>query len=299
MIIGFIGLGKMGLNMALNVQAQGWEIIGYDVNNEARETAKQKGLSVADSLESLLKALNKKKVIFLSTPAGMITNRLVADLTEVLGVGDIIIDSGNSNFHDSVSNAEKAKVKGIYFIDCGTSGGLKGAREGACLMVGGEKEAVVVLEPFFKDLACENGYLYAGKSGAGHYLKMVHNGIEYAMMQAMGEGFNLLEASDYSFELDEVASVWNHGSIIEARLMGLAADIFSDDPTLANLEGKVASNGEAKWMIEEALRLEMPVPATALSLFVRNESMLTNHFSNKVVASLRRGFGGHAVVESQ
>ncbi|WP_086314783.1 6-phosphogluconate dehydrogenase (decarboxylating) [Enterococcus sp. 7F3_DIV0205] len=299
MIIGFIGLGKMGLNMALNVQAQGWEIIGYDVNNEARETANQKGLSVADSLDSLLKALNKKKVIFLSTPAGMITNQLVADLTEVLGVGDIIVDSGNSNFHDSVSNAEKAKVKGIYFIDCGTSGGLKGAREGACLMVGGEKEAVVVLEPFFKDLACENGYLYAGKSGAGHYLKMVHNGIEYAMMQAMGEGFNLLEASDYSFALDEVASVWNHGSIIEARLMGLAADIFSDDPTLASLEGKVASNGEAKWMIEEALRLEMPVPTTALSLFVRNESMLTNHFSNKVVASLRRGFGGHAVVESQ
>ncbi|MEI5990452.1 phosphogluconate dehydrogenase (NAD(+)-dependent, decarboxylating) [Enterococcus crotali] len=299
MIIGFIGLGKMGLNMALNVQAQGWEIIGYDVNNEARETAKQKGLSVVDSLDNLLKALNKKKVIILSTPAGTITNRLVAELTEVMKSEDIIVDSGNSNFHDSVSNAEKAKVKGIYFIDCGTSGGLKGARDGACLMVGGEKEAVSVLEPFFKDLACENGYLYAGTSGAGHYLKMVHNGIEYAMMQAMGEGFNLLEASDYSFALDEVASVWNHGSIIEARLMGLAADIFSEDPALASLEGKVASNGEAKWMIEEALRLEIPVPTTALSLFARNESMLTNHFSNKVVASLRQGFGGHAVVKSQ
>ena len=264
MDIGFIGLGKMGLNMALNVHEQGWPIIGFDVTKEARATAREQGLSVVDSLSELLKALNKRRVIFLSTPAGQITNQLAAELVEQLAPEDI-----------------------------------KGAREGACLMVGGAPEAVKVLTPFFEDLACEQGYLYAGKSGAGHYLKMVHNGIEYVMMQAMGEGFNLLEAAEYDFALEKVADVWNHGSIIEARLMGLAKEVFAENPTLANLEGKVAANGEAKWMIEEALRLEMPVPTTALSLFTRNESMLANHFSNKVVASLRQGFGGHEVVKSQ
>ena len=199
MDIGFIGLGKMGLNMALNVHEQGWPIIGFDVTKEARAAAREQGLSVVDSLPELLKALNKRKMIFLSTPAGQITNQLVAELVEQLAPEDIIVDSGNSNFHDSVANAQFAKEKGIYFIDCGTSGGIKGAREGACLMVGGAPEAVKVLTPFFEDLACEQGYLYAGKSGAGHYLKMVHNGIEYVMMQAMGEGFNLLEAAEYDF----------------------------------------------------------------------------------------------------
>ncbi|EOH97750.1 phosphogluconate dehydrogenase (NAD(+)-dependent, decarboxylating) [Enterococcus pallens] len=298
MRIGFIGLGKMGLNMALNVMDKQWEVIGFDASSQARERADAATVQTVSTIEALLDSLDEQKIIFLSTPAGRITNSLVEDLLKALDKGDVIIDSGNSNFNDSLKNYQAAKEQGIHFVDCGTSGGMEGARNGACLMVGGDEEAVKIVEPFLKDLACEDGYLYSGKAGSGHYLKMVHNGIEYAMMQAIGEGFQLLEASDYSFDLEKVANVWNHGSVIEAKLMELAEQSFAQDPHLDEIKGEVDASGEAKWTIEEALSLDIPVPTIALSLFVRNQSKISDSFSNKVVASLRHGFGGHAVVKS-
>ncbi|WP_207704615.1 phosphogluconate dehydrogenase (NAD(+)-dependent, decarboxylating) [Candidatus Enterococcus ferrettii] len=298
MKIGFIGLGKMGLNMALNVMDKQWEVVGFDASSQAREKAEAEHVRTVSSIETLLDSLDEQKILFLSTPAGEITNSLVRDLLKALNRGDVIIDSGNSNFHDSLNNYQAAKKQGIHFVDCGTSGGMEGARHGACLMVGGDEEAVKIVEPFFKDLACEDGYLYSGKAGSGHYLKMVHNGIEYAMMQAIGEGFQLLEASEYAFDLEKVAKVWNHGSVIEAKLMELAEQSFAQDPHLEEIKGEINASGEAKWTIEEALHLDIPVPTIALSLFVRNQSKIPDSFSNKVVASLRHGFGGHAVVKS-
>ncbi|WP_429962854.1 phosphogluconate dehydrogenase (NAD(+)-dependent, decarboxylating) [Enterococcus sp. AZ072] len=298
MKIGFIGLGKMGLNMALNVMDKQWEVVGFDASSQAREKAEAEHVRTVRSIETLLDSLDEQKILFLSTPAGEITNLLVTDLLKALNRGDVIIDSGNSNFHDSLNNYHAGKKQGVHFVDCGTSGGMEGARHGACLMVGGDEEAVKIVEPFFKDLACEDGYLYSGKAGSGHYLKMVHNGIEYAMMQAIGEGFQLLEASEYAFDLEKVAKVWNHGSVIEAKLMELAERSFAQDPHLEEIKGEINASGEAKWTIEEALQLDIPVPTIALSLFVRNQSKIPDSFSNKVVASLRHGFGGHAVVKS-
>lgn len=295
MKIGFIGLGKMGLNMALNVSEQGWEIIGFDASDAARKKAEAAGIRTADSLTALLQELDEKKVILLSTPAGKITNQLVEELANVLSPDDIIIDSGNSNYKDSVHNFEVAAKQNVHFVDCGTSGGMSGARYGACLMVGGEKAVVEELESFFTDLAVENGYLYAGKPGAGHYLKMVHNGIEYGMMQAIGEGFAILDKSEYDFDMKNVATCFANGSVIRSWLIDLMVDAFDQDPNLAEIAGIIDASGEAKWTVEEGLALDVPLPVIASSLYVRNSSKIDNSFSNRVVASLRNGFGGHAV----
>lgn len=293
MKIGFIGLGKMGLNMALNVIDDGWEIVGFDANEKARDNALKKTITVEDSLDKLLSQLENKKIIFLSVPAGKITKQLIDELSLKLSEGDIIIDSGNSNYHDSINNYKKLSQKSISFLDCGTSGGTDGARYGACLMIGGDKETFDFMKPFFKSLACASGYIYAGEPGAGHYLKMVHNGIEYGMMQAIGEGFDILQASQYGFENKEVAEVWNHGSVIRSWLMELLAEGFVSDPNLEKIRGKVNASGEAKWTVEEALKLNVPVPIISNSLFVRNASQIEDSFSNKIVSTLRQGFGGH------
>lgn len=297
MQIGFVGLGKMGLNMALNVSDSGWKVIAFDLSEQARKVAKKEGIQVVETLDELINSLGANKKLFLSLPAGEVTNNMVSKLSETLDAGDIVIDSGNSNFKDSVSNYHLLKNKGIQFIDCGTSGGMEGARNGACLMIGGDKEVFQEMEVFFRDLAIENGYLYAGEAGSGHYLKMVHNGIEYGMMQAIGEGFNILDSSDYDFDFEQVARVWNHGSVIRSWLMELIEEGFEADPNLTNILGKVDASGEAKWTVEEALRLDIPVPVIASSLFVRNESQDDNSFSNRVVATLRHGFGGHKVTK--
>lgn len=297
MRVGFIGLGKMGLNMALNVIDDGWNIIGFDVSKEVRSLAMGKGVQVKDSLDGLLSQLGNRKIIFISTPSGNITNQLVDELNKKLKEGDIIIDSGNSNYHDSIENYRKLYQAGISFLDCGTSGGMKGARQGACLMIGGDKEVFDFMEPFFKALACEGGYIYAGETGSGHYLKMVHNGIEYGMMQAIGEGFDILQAADYEFDNEAVADVWNHGSVIRSWLMELLTDGFVSDPKLEKIKGKVNASGEAKWTIEEALKLGVPVPIISNSLFVRNASQIKDSFTNKVVSTLRQGFGGHKTFE--
>lgn len=297
MKIGFVGLGKMGLNMALNLIDDKWDIIGFDVNEKVRKFAIEKKVKVEDSLEELLTHLESRKIIFISLPSGEITNHLVDELSLNLNDGDIVIDSGNSNYHDSVKNYKKLKQKGISFLDCGTSGGIKGARYGACLMIGGDRDTFELMEPFFKSLACESGYIYAGVTGAGHYLKMIHNGIEYGMMQAIGEGFDILQASDYNFNNKAVAEVWNHGSVIRSWLLELLLDGLVSDPNLEKIRGKVDASGEAKWTIEEALELGIPVPIISNSLFVRNASQIEDSFTNKVVSTLRQGFGGHKVFE--
>jgi len=296
--IGIIGLGKMGLNLALNLQESNIAVVGYDVSIPARQKASESKLAIANSQEEFLESLEEKKIIFLSTPAGEITNALVETLSNQLQSGDILIDGGNSHFKDSVKNYELAKEKGIGFLDCGTSGGMEGAQAGACLMVGGDADVFEETEAVFAALACDQGYLYTGESGSGHYLKMVHNGIEYGMMQAVGEGFDILNAGRYDYDFEKVASVWNHGSVIRSWLMELTEESFKSDPKLDDIKGVVDVSGEGKWTVVEALDLNIPVPVIASSLFARNVSKIDDSFSAKVVATMRNQFGGHKVTRN-
>ena len=296
MKIGVVGLGKMGLNIALNLLDHKEDAMGYDVFEGARQAASEQHVPVAQSLEELLNNLDEQKVVLLSVPSGDITNDLVATLVESLTEGDIIIDAGNSNYKHSLSNYNLAKAKGIGFLDCGTSGGMEGAREGACLMIGGDEEVFKQVEFIFDNLAIENGYLYTGKAGSGHYLKMIHNGIEYGMMQAMGEGFDILHASQYDFDFEQVARVWNNGSVIRSWLMELVEKSFAEDPQLDDIRGVVDASGEGKWTVLEALELNIPAPVITESLYARSASKIDDSFSAKVVATMRNQFGGHAVV---
>jgi len=297
--IGVIGLGKMGLNMALNLKDSSNDIFGYDLSEDAKMIAKEKGLSVKEDLQELLDSFSTdRKVLILSLPAGEVTNSVVKELGELISENDIIIDFGNANYKNSVKNYEYLKEKDINFLDCGTSGGMDGARNGACLMIGGEEKVFNYLESLFDDMATEGGYLYTGKPGSGHYLKMVHNGIEYGMMQAIGEGFDVLNNSQYDFDFEEVSKVWSNGSVIRSWLIELMAEQFAEDPDLSGVKGVVSASGEAKWTVEEALDLEVPVPVISNSLFARNATQFEDSFSAKVVAKLRHGFGGHDFTKS-
>lgn len=295
MKIGIIGLGKMGANLALNALDHQWDIIGYDASTQARTNAANQDIPTVESQEALLDALDQRKIILLSTSAGKITQTIIDELAANLQAGDIVIDSGNSKYKDTLLASKNLGNKGIYLLDCGTSGGIDGARNGVNLMIGGDPQAFKEVEAFFRDIACSDGYLYTGPSGSGHYLKMVHNGIEYGMMQAIGEGFSILEASNYDFDYAAVSKLWNNGSVIRSWLMELLEESFIDDSQLDQIVAKIDSSGEAKYTVEEALSLDVPVPVIAQSLFVRNDSQLPESFSNKVVSALRSGFGGHPI----
>lgn len=295
--VGIIGLGKMGLNLAMNAVDRGYEIIGYDALEEVRNCAKKEIASVADSLDSMIDQLSNRKVIWVMVPAGKITTDVLCDLAKRLHEGDIVIDGGNTNYKKTIEHAKMFQDVGIQFLDCGTSGGMSGARFGACLMIGGNREAFLDLQDFFKDLACEDGLLYTGNAGSGHYLKMVHNGVEYGMMQAIGEGFEILEACDFSYDMREVANVWNHGSVVRSWLMELAYDTFCDDPKLDNIKGEVDASGEGEWTVEASLEFKVPAPIIALSLMMRYRSKQDDTYSGKVVAALRNGFGGHEITK--
>lgn len=299
MQIGLVGLGKMGLNLGLNLKDHDHDVIGFDLSKEARAKADEEKINTVDSMDALINKLDGRKVLWVMVPSGEPTEETVNILLDKLEAGDILIEAGNSNFNDSIRRAQKAKEKDIKYLDVGTSGGTSGARNGACLMIGGDKEAYAFLEPVFKDISIEKGYLHAGENGSGHFLKMVHNGIEYGMMQAIGEGFQLVEESNFDFNLPDVASIWNHGSVIRGWLMELAQSQFEQSPKLANYRGIVAASGEAKWTVETALNMEVAVPVIALSLMMRNRSQEDDSFSAKVVAALRNGFGGHSFVESE
>ncbi|KHD85279.1 phosphogluconate dehydrogenase (NAD(+)-dependent, decarboxylating) [Heyndrickxia ginsengihumi] len=297
MKLGLIGLGKMGYNLALNMKDKGHEVVANDVSKEALERIAKEGIEVAETYEDLVAKLPSPKVIWLMVPAGDITEKVLNSISGYLSEKDIIIDGGNSNYKESIRRGKELKEKGIYFLDCGTSGGMEGARNGVCTMIGGEQEAFAHVEQLFKDIAVENGYLYTGKLGSGHFLKMVHNGIEYGMMQAIAEGFEILEKSDFDFDYKNVSRLWNNGSVIRSWLMELMEDAFSKDEKLDNILGVMHSSGEGKWTVETALDLQAVAPVITLSQIMRYRSLENDTFSGKVVAALRNEFGGHSVVE--
>ncbi|WP_419873850.1 phosphogluconate dehydrogenase (NAD(+)-dependent, decarboxylating) [Candidatus Pristimantibacillus sp. PTI5] len=298
MQIGIIGLGKMGYNLMLNIMEHQHKTVVFDVNAEAVEKAAADGAQGAETIEQLVQKLEAPRVIWMMVPAGELTESVITQASQSLEAGDILIDGGNSNYKDTIRRAEQLMKQGIHFLDVGTSGGTSGARNGACTMIGGNKEAFASVEQLFHDICVENGYLHAGESGSGHFLKMVHNGVEYGMMQAIAEGFELLEKSAYDFDFEKVARVWNNGSVVRSWLMELTENAFAKDARLEGLKGIMHSSGEGKWTLETALDLQTATPVIALSLLMRYRSLEENTFSGKVVAALRNEFGGHSVVSS-
>jgi len=295
MKVGLIGLGRMGFNLALNIKDHGHEVVVYNRSPEKIKEAEKEGIKGAYTIEDLVKNLERRRIIWLMVPAGDPVDEMIEKLVPLLEEHDIIIDGGNSYYKDTLRRYEMLKEKGIDFVDVGTSGGIEGARHGACTMIGAEDEVFKYIEPLIRDISAENGYLHTGKNGSGHFAKMVHNGIEYGMMQAIGEGFEVLEKSQFDFDLKEVARVWSHGSVIRGWLMELMEKAFEKDPKLSGIKGVMHSSGEGLWTVEEALNLKVPVPVIAQSLFMRYRSEQEDTFAGKVVAALRNEFGGHAV----
>ncbi|MEW9053264.1 MAG: phosphogluconate dehydrogenase (NAD(+)-dependent, decarboxylating) [Neobacillus sp.] len=298
MKVAMIGLGKMGYNLALNLLDNGHEVVAHDVNADQVKKISAEGAWGAFTLEEVVQQLAAPRVLWMMVPAGEITESVLLQLEALLEAGDIIIDGGNSNYKDSIRRGMQLQEKGIHFFDCGTSGGVDGARNGACTMIGGDKEVFLKIEPLFKDTTVENGYFYSGKLGSGHYLKMIHNGIEYGMMQAIAEGFDILDKSEFNFDYEGVARVWSNGSVIRSWLMELTQNAFSKDPKLEGIRGIMNSSGEGKWTVESALDLQVAAPVITMSLLMRYRSLEDDTFTGKVVAALRNEFGGHKVIEN-
>ncbi|WP_334077828.1 phosphogluconate dehydrogenase (NAD(+)-dependent, decarboxylating) [Paenibacillus sanfengchensis] len=295
MKLGMVGLGKMGYNLVLNLLHHQHEVVAFDMNGEAVQNAAKEGAVPASGLEQLVQSLEAPRIVWVMVPAGPAVQSVVDSLIPLLSPGDIVIDGGNSHYKDSLDIAEKLSAHSIHFFDVGTSGGVEGANQGGCFMIGGDEAVFRTIEPIFRDIAVDKGYLYAGKNGSGHFLKMVHNGIEYGMMQAIAEGFELLEKSPFDYNFEDVARVWSNGSVIRGWLMELTENAFSKDPKLEGIRGVMRSSGEGKWTVETALDLQASAPVIALSLFMRYRSLESDTFHGKVVAALRNEFGGHAV----
>lgn len=296
MNIGLIGLGKMGHSLALNLMDHQHEVVAFDVNTSAVKGISEKGAHGVSSISELAANLPSPKVIWVMVPAGEVTNNVLNELKEYLAEGDVVIEGGNSHYKESIKRAAEFSEKGIHFLDVGTSGGVEGARNGACTMIGGNKEAFILVEEIFKDICVANGYHYAGESGSGHYLKMIHNGIEYGMMQSIAEGFELLDKSPFNFDYEKVARVWSNGSVIRSWLMELTENAFSKDSKLEGIKGIMHSSGEGKWTVETALDLQSASPVITMALMMRYRSLEEDTFSGKVVSALRNEFGGHGVV---
>lgn len=297
MELGLIGLGKMGFNLALNMRDHGHNVIVYNRTIEKVKEAEREGLIGAYSIEELANKLNGRKIIWLMVPAGNVIDDIMEKLLPFLSKNDIIIDGGNSNFNDTLRRFRFLKEKGIDFVDVGTSGGIEGARNGACTMIGAKDEVFKYVEPVIKDISVRDGYLHTGENGSGHFVKMIHNGIEYGMMQAIGEGFEILEKCQFNLDYKEVARVWNNGSVIRGWLMELIEKAFIKDSNLQSIKGIMYSSGEGLWTVEEALKLKVPIPVIADSLFMRYRSEQEDTFTGKVVAALRNEFGGHSVAK--
>jgi 6-phosphogluconate dehydrogenase len=295
MELGMIGLGRMGANMTERLLRGGHRVISYDRSAEAIQQVVDKGAVGAHSLADFVKQLSPPRAIWLMVPSGDPVDQTIEQLLPHLAKGDTIIDGGNSNYKDSIRRAEKLKAQGIHFVDAGTSGGIWGLQVGYCMMVGGEKEVVDRLEPIVKTLAPQEGYLHVGPSGAGHFVKMIHNGIEYGMLEAYGEGFELLNASQFDLDLAKIAHLWNQGSVIRSWLLELTESALQKDPKLAAIRGYVEDSGEGRWTVQEAIERNVPAPVLMLSLFARFASRQDTSFSAKVIAALRNEFGGHAV----
>jgi len=301
MQIGMVGLGRMGMNMARRLLQNGQEVVAYNRSFDKTEEIMKEGAIGAKTIVELVKNLKPPRAVWIMLPAGVPVDATIDELKDLMEPGDVIIDGGNSFYKDDLRRSEELSGTGIHYMDAGVSGGIWGLEVGYCLMIGGPEESYNYLEPVFKALAPPEGYLYCGPAGAGHFVKMVHNGIEYGMMQAYGEGFAILEASPYSESLDhsQVAHLWNQGSVVRSWLLELAEDAFSEDPRLQGIEGHVSDSGEGRWTIQQAIDTDVPAPVITMSLFSRFSSRDTNLFSDRVLAALRNQFGGHAVVSSK
>ena len=297
--VGVVGLGKMGSNVAKNLLGKGYDVVGYDVEPDAVEEAvEDAGCDGAESIEGLAEALEPPRVVWVSVPHGDPVDETVDALGDSLEEGDVVIDAGNSEFRQTRERAERLAEEGVALLDAGCSGGPSGALEGLSIMVGGDREAYDRVEPLFEDLSVEGGYEHFGPSGAGHYVKMVHNGVEYAMMQAIGEGFELLAEGEYNdIDLEDVARVWSNGSVVESRLIRLTRRAFSRNPRLEGVKGHVPDSGEGRWTVETAIENDVPATGIAQSLFARYRSRVGDEgtFADKVLAVLRHEFGGHDV----
>jgi 6-phosphogluconate dehydrogenase len=295
MKIGFIGLGKMGFNMVHRLLNDHHQVVAWNRSPESVREIEKLGAIGAASIEDLISKLPSPKVIWLMVPAGKPVDDNLDLLLSLLNKNDIIIDGGNSYWRDTQRRAEKAAGKDIHFLDCGTSGGVWGLKNGYCLMYGGPKEAAGYVEPVFKSLAPENGYVYCGPSGTGHMVKMVHNGIEYGMMQAYAEGFEILKKAPYDLNLEKIADAWQYGSVVRSWLLELAVNALKEDPNLEKLEDYVQDSGEGRWTVQTAIDFDVPAHVITASLFTRFQSRQEESFAMKMLAALRNQFGGHSV----
>jgi len=295
MQLAMIGLGRMGDNMVQRLLQGGHQLVVFDRSANAVKPHVAMGATGAKDLADLCGQLRAPRVVWVMVPAGAAVEGAIKELLPGLSRGDIIVDGGNSNFRDSIRRAAWLKEKGLEFIDAGTSGGIWGLQEGYCLMVGGEADVCKRLEPIFVTLAPPNGYLRVGDHGAGHYVKMIHNGIEYGLMQSYAEGFELMHESPYKVDLGAVAALWNQGSVVRSWLLELAARALAEDRDLAGLQGYVEDSGEGRWTLHEGIDLGVPLPVITAALYTRFRSRETNPFGERLLAALRNQFGGHAV----
>jgi 6-phosphogluconate dehydrogenase len=298
MQIGFVGLGRMGLNMVTRLVRGGHAVVAYDRSADAVARAEAAGAKGTSTLDALIEGLAAPRAVWVMVPSGDPTESTVSALARLLSAGDTIIDGGNTNFHDDVRRAQTLAAKRLDYVDAGTSGGIWGLQEGYCLMVGGKPEVCTRLEPIFLTLAPTDGYLHVGDHGAGHYVKMIHNGIEYGLMQAYAEGFELMHESEYTIDLGAVAGLWNHGSVVRSWLLELAARALAEDGDLSGLKGYVEDSGEGRWTLHEGIDRGVPLPVMTAALFTRFRSREDNPFSERMLAALRNQFGGHAVKTS-
>jgi 6-phosphogluconate dehydrogenase len=298
MKIGYIGLGKMGMGQVKLLLEKGHEIVAWNRSKEPLEEAVKSGAIKAESFQDLVSELPTPKVVWVMLPHNVLDETL-NQLLPLLSGGDVVIDGGNSHYTDSLRRAKELETKGIKFMDVGTSGGPYGARNGACLMIGGPKEVYESLEPLFADLALPGAYLYCGKAGAGHFTKMVHNGIEYGMMQAIGEGFEVLKKSEFDLDLEKVARLYNNGSVIESRLVGWLEKAYKEHGSELNgISGEVSHSGEGLWTVQAAKELNIPVEIIEKSLEFREKSKGSPSYTGQVVSALRNQFGGHNVASN-
>jgi len=298
MKIGMVGLGRMGGNIAQRLMNDGHQVIAYDPDKQAVKAVAQSGAVGATSLADLAGKLTPPRSIWLMVPSGEVTKDTINNLKNELARGDIIIDGGNSNYKDSIRRAGELSQKGIHLLDVGTSGGIWGLENGYCLMVGGNRESYDYMEPVFKSLAPspDNGYGYVGSSGAGHFVKMIHNGIEYGLMQAYSEGFELMQAKEeFNLDLHQVSEIWRYGSVVRSWLLDLSAAALKENPALEGIQSFVEDSGEGRWTVEESIALGVPIPVITQALQARFRSRQDQPFGGKMLAALRQQFGGHAV----
>ncbi len=298
MEVGFIGLGRMGLNMAARLAEFGHTAYGFDLSTDSRAHAEAEHVGTADTLAGLAARFTQTpRVFWLMVPAGKITDSVITQVASIAQPGDIVVDGGNTFYKDSIRHGQELAAKGVHFLDCGTSGGIWGLQKGFCLMVGGEADVFQAVEPLLKALTPNDGYSHVGPSGAGHFVKMVHNGIEYGLLQAYAEGFELLHCADeFSLDLHQISHLWNQGSVVRSWLLELAELAFEHGQGFEGIDDDIADNGTGRWTVQESIERAIPLPVITLSLQMRFRSRQDESYAGKVIAALRNQFGGHAVV---